>query len=40
MEDLKGGREVIRFKGENFRKIDEESRPCRELGETRDDVLV
>lgn len=40
MEDLKGRREVIRFKGENCRKIDEESRPCRDLGETQDDALV
>lgn len=38
MEDLKGRREVIRFKGQNW-KIDEESRSCRELGETQDDAL-
>lgn len=40
MEDLKGRKEVIRFRGQNCRKIEEESRSCRELGETQDDALV
>lgn len=31
---------TIRFEGPNCRKTDEESRPCRELGETQDDALV